>query len=56
MTLELRCVADGCDEILEGKTENDVLLRAERHLAEAHPSVPADEDTMRTVRRNIARE
>ena len=47
MTLELRCgdVVTGCDGVVNGSTQAEVLDRAAAHAAEAHGLTTLDADT-----------
>lgn len=45
MTLELRCgkVVDGCEGVVRGETEDEVLGKAAQHAADAHGITEVDE-------------
>lgn len=47
MTLELRCgdVVTGCEGVVNGGTQAEVLHRAAAHAAEAHGLTDLDADT-----------
>jgi predicted small metal-binding protein len=47
MTLELRCgdVVAGCDGVVTGGTQDDVLTAAAAHAADAHGLTTIDADT-----------
>ncbi len=47
MTRELRCgdVVEGCDGVVRGTDDADVMLQASAHAAEAHGMTQVDEGT-----------
>lgn len=55
MAKELRCadVIDGCDEVMRGETEDEVMAQGARHAREEHDIQEMDEETKRTVRSKI---
>ncbi len=51
MTLELRCgdVVTGCEGVVSGNTEEEVLTAAAAHAAEAHDLTTIDPATERAL-------
>lgn len=51
MTLELKCgeVVPGCDGVVRGATQEEVLAQAATHAAEAHGMNTIDADTERAL-------
>lgn len=51
MTLELRCgdVIDGCDGVIRGESQEEVLLQAGAHAADAHDITEIDDQTERAL-------
>jgi predicted small metal-binding protein len=47
MTLELRCgdVVQGCDGVVTGESQDEVLTRAAQHAGEAHGLTEIDDAT-----------
>ena len=46
-------VVDGCDGVVTGETESDVLAAAARHAAEAHGMTELPPDVVEAVRAGI---
>lgn len=53
MTQRVECIVDGCTGVCEGDTEEDVLAEVEAHVADAHPDLTLDEDTVQAVKAEI---
>lgn len=55
MAKELHCgdVIEGCDHVIRGETEDEVLARGAAHAREAHGVEEIDEDTATKVRQAI---
>lgn len=55
MPLELRCgdVVDGCDGVVTGTTEDEVMRQAAAHAADAHGMQEVDEATEQALRAAI---
>ena len=51
MTLELRCgkVVDGCEGVVQGETQDEVLGKAAQHAAQAHGITEVDQDLERQL-------
>lgn len=51
MTLELRCgdVVAGCEGVVNGTTQDEVLTAAAAHAADAHGLTAIDADTERAL-------
>ena len=52
MAKELRCgdVVPGCDHVIRGETEQEVLSKGARHAREAHGIERMDDETKRKVK------
>lgn len=55
MPKELRCgeIISGCDEVIRGETEEEVLSRGAKHARNAHGITEMDEDTAKKVKAAI---
>lgn len=55
MARELRCgdVVDGCDGVVTGENDEDVMAAAGQHAADAHGMDEVDEDTAGAMRAAI---
>lgn len=55
MAKELRCgeIIDGCDHVMRGETEDEVMAKGARHASEVHGMNDLDEETRRKVRSKI---
>jgi len=55
MTFELRCgdVVSGCEGVVNGTTEDDVMSAAATHAADAHGLTTIDADTEQALRAAI---
>lgn len=55
MTKELHCCdfIEGCDHVIRGETEDEVLYHRALHVREAHDTEENDEVIAKTVRRAI---
>ena len=55
MAKELRCgdVVPGCNHVIRGETEDDVMKKGAQHASEAHGMKNLDEETQRKVRSKI---
>lgn len=55
MTKELRCgdIMEGCDVVVRGDTEEEVMRKGARHAREAHGVEEMDEETRRKVQSAI---
>lgn len=51
MTLELKCgqVVPGCDGVVSGATQDEVMAAAAAHAADAHGLTEIDADTERAL-------
>lgn len=52
MSKELHCgdVIEGCDHVIRGETEEEVLAKGAEHAREAHGVEEIDEDTAEKVK------
>lgn len=55
MPKELRCgdIITGCDEVIRGETEEEVLAKGAKHALEDHGIADMDEDTLEKVKEAI---
>ncbi|MBW3660825.1 MAG: DUF1059 domain-containing protein [Gemmatimonadetes bacterium] len=55
MAKELRCgeIIDGCEKVIRGETEEEVMTRGAQHAREAHGVEEMDERTAEKVRSAI---
>ena len=55
MTKELRCgdIIEGCDHVVRGETEEEVMRKGAEHGRQAHGIENMDEETRRKVRSRI---
>jgi predicted small metal-binding protein len=55
MARELRCgdVVDGCDGVVRGTDDADVMRQAAAHAAEVHGMAEVDQDTAAALREAI---
>lgn len=55
MSKELHCseVIEGCDHVIRGESEEEVLAKGARHAREAHGVEEVDEETEAKVRAAI---
>jgi predicted small metal-binding protein len=55
MAKELRCgdVVAGCNHLIRGETEDEVMKKGAQHASEAHGMRNMDEETRRMVRSKI---
>lgn len=55
MTKELHCgeIMKGCDTVIRGETEDEVLKKGAQHAREAHGIDKMDDDTVRAVKEKI---
>ena len=53
MTQRVACIVDGCAGVCEGETEEEVMAEVEAHVADAHPDLTLDEETVQAVKAEI---
>lgn len=55
MPKELRCgdIVSGCDAVIRGETEEEVLSKGARHARDAHGITEMDEETAEKVKAAI---
>ncbi len=53
MTQQVECIVDGCTGVCEGESEEEVLAEVEAHVADAHPDLTLDEETVQAVQAEI---
>lgn len=55
MPKELRCgdIISGCDEVIRGETDDEVLSKGAEHAREAHGIAEMDEETAEKVKAAI---
>ncbi len=53
MSKRLECIVEGCDGVIEGDSEEEVMAQVEPHVAAAHPDLELTEETVQTVRDHI---
>lgn len=55
MPKELRCgdIISGCNEVIRGETEEEVIAKGAEHAREAHGIAEMDEDTAEKVKAAI---
>lgn len=53
MTLQLECPVDGCAGTCEGDSEEAVLEQAKDHVANAHPDLDLDDETVDQLKADI---
>lgn len=55
MTKELHCgeIMEGCDHVIRGETEDEVLTKGAEHAREAHGVEEIDEETAEKVKAAI---
>lgn len=53
MTQRVECIVDGCTGVCEGESEQAVLAEVEAHVADAHPDLTLDEETVQAVKAEI---
>lgn len=56
--LELRCgdVVPGCDGVVTGQNQDEIMAKAAAHAAEAHGMTEVDESTADALRQAIRRD
>lgn len=53
MTHRVECIVDGCNGVCEGDSEEDLMAQVEAHVADAHPDLTLDEETVQAVKAEI---
>lgn len=55
MSKELRCgdIISGCDEVIRGESDDEVLSKGAKHAREAHGIKETDEETAKKVKAAI---
>lgn len=50
MSHRLECIVDGCDGVIEGESEDEIMTKVEGHVAEKHPDLELDDETVGAVK------
>lgn len=53
MAKRLDCFMEGCTATIEAETVAEVMSQVETHVADAHPDLELDDETVQTVRDHI---
>lgn len=53
MAKRLDCFMEGCTATIQAETEAEVMSQVEDHVADVHPDLELDRETVQTVRDHI---